>query len=66
MTDYFPVRDGIRHCESVALPAIAADLDIAATVLGIFFVPLFYVVIKRIFPDKPKDAAVGPTAQEGR
>jgi len=26
---------------------------IAATVLGIFFVPLFYVVIKRIFKDKP-------------
>ena len=39
---------------------------IGATLLGLFFVPLFYVVIKRIFPDKPKDAAVGPTAQEGR
>jgi len=26
---------------------------IAGTVLGIFFVPLFYVVIKRIFKDKP-------------
>ena len=26
---------------------------IAATVLGIFFVPVFYVVIKRIFKDKP-------------
>ncbi|MBX3683448.1 MAG: efflux RND transporter permease subunit, partial [Thauera sp.] len=27
---------------------------IFATALGIFFVPLFYVVIKRIFKDKPK------------
>lgn len=24
MTDQFPVRDGVRHCEGVALPAIAA------------------------------------------
>ena len=39
---------------------------VAATVLGIFFVPLFYVVIKRVFPDKPKDEAVAPVAQEGR
>ncbi|HAF55670.1 MAG TPA: hydrophobe/amphiphile efflux-1 family RND transporter, partial [Thauera sp.] len=39
---------------------------IAATVLGIFFVPLFYVVIKRVFPDKPREAAVAPSAQEGR
>ena len=29
---------------------------IFATALGIFFVPLFYVVIKRIFRDKPKGA----------
>ena len=27
---------------------------IAATALGIFFVPLFYVVIKRVFRDKPE------------
>jgi multidrug efflux pump len=27
---------------------------IAATLLGIFFIPLFYAVIKRIFKDKPK------------
>ena len=42
---------------------------IAATLLGIFFVPLFYVVIKRIFPDKPRegaDAVPVPAAQEGR
>ena len=30
---------------------------IAATLLGIFFVPLFYVVIKRIFADAPADDA---------
>lgn len=24
MTDQFPVRDGVRHCEGVALPALAA------------------------------------------
>jgi multidrug efflux pump len=30
---------------------------IAATLLGIFFIPLFYVVIKRIFKDKPQVAA---------
>ncbi|HMY78938.1 MAG TPA: efflux RND transporter permease subunit, partial [Thauera aminoaromatica] len=39
---------------------------IGATLLGLFFVPLFYVVIKRIFPDKPKGEAVAPIAQEGR
>jgi len=42
---------------------------IAATLLGIFFGPLFYVVIKRIFPDKPRegaDAVPVPAAQEGR
>ena len=39
---------------------------IGATLLGLFFVPLFYVVIKRIFPDKPRDEAVVPTAQEER
>jgi len=37
---------------------------IAGTLLGIFFVPLFYVVIKRIFPDKPREDAV--VAQEAR
>jgi multidrug efflux pump len=31
---------------------------LAATALGIFFVPLFYVVIKRIFKDKAQAAAV--------
>ena len=36
---------------------------ISATVLGIFFVPLFYVVIKRIFKDKPAEPA--PAAQPG-
>ena len=39
---------------------------ISATLLGIFFVPLFYVVIKRIFPDKSGAAATAPAAQEGR
>jgi len=39
---------------------------IAATLLGLFFVPLFYVVIKRVFPDKPRTEVVVPTAQEGR
>ena len=34
---------------------------IAATVLGIFFVPLFYVVIKRVFPDKPHADVVAET-----
>ena len=40
---------------------------IAATLLGIFFVPLFYVVIKRIFVDAPADDAAPahkPTVQE--
>ncbi|THF62178.1 efflux RND transporter permease subunit [Pseudothauera rhizosphaerae] len=36
---------------------------IAATALGIFFIPLFYVVIKRIFKDKP--ATDAPAAQTG-
>ncbi len=41
---------------------------IAATVLGIFFVPLFYVVIKRVFPDRPAEApaAALPAAQESK
>jgi multidrug efflux pump len=33
---------------------------IAATALGIFFVPLFYVVIKRMFKDKPQADSVSP------
>ncbi|ATE62212.1 efflux RND transporter permease subunit [Thauera sinica] len=36
---------------------------IAATALGIFFVPLFYVVIKRIFKEKPADSTAA-AAQE--
>jgi multidrug efflux pump len=39
---------------------------IGATLLGLFFVPLFYVVIKRIFPDKPKAEAAVPSVHEGR
>jgi multidrug efflux pump len=31
---------------------------IAGTVLGLFFIPLFYVVIKRIFKDKPQTGGV--------
>ena len=38
---------------------------IAATLLGLFFVPLFYVAIKRVFPDKPKGEAAAPSTQEG-
>ncbi|KAI5915157.1 efflux RND transporter permease subunit [Thauera sp. 2A1] len=37
---------------------------IGATVLGIFFVPLFYVAIKRVFKDKPAESAVASPAQE--
>ncbi len=38
---------------------------IAGTVLGIFFIPLFYVVIKRIFKGKPREEtqAAGAAAQ---
>jgi multidrug efflux pump len=34
---------------------------IAATLLGLLFVPLFFVVVKRIFKDRP--AAVAPGAR---
>ncbi|TAH43190.1 MAG: efflux RND transporter permease subunit [Betaproteobacteria bacterium] len=37
---------------------------IGATVLGIFFVPLFYVVIKRIFKNKPEASAAADAVQE--
>ncbi|MHB8760473.1 MAG: efflux RND transporter permease subunit, partial [Thiobacillus sp.] len=39
---------------------------IAGTLLGLFFIPLFYVVIKRIFKDKPRTGGVAPvpSAQE--
>ncbi|MBW8329973.1 MAG: efflux RND transporter permease subunit [Thiobacillus sp.] len=38
---------------------------LAGTVLGLFFIPLFYVVIKRIFKDKPQaDSAVPAAPQE--
>ncbi len=39
---------------------------IAGTLLGLFFIPLFYVVIKRIFKGKPQaaDAAPAAAAQE--
>jgi multidrug efflux pump len=36
---------------------------IAGTLLGLFFIPLFYVVIKRIFKDKPQ-AEAAATPQE--
>ena len=43
---------------------------IAATLLGIFFVPLFYVAIKRVFKDKPRAEQVSsmpvPVPQEGK
>ncbi|MBR0567681.1 efflux RND transporter permease subunit [Azoarcus sp. L1K30] len=39
---------------------------IAATALGIFFVPLFYVVIKRIFKDRPQSETVTAAAPEDR
>ncbi|OJW58718.1 MAG: multidrug efflux RND transporter permease [Thiobacillus sp. 65-1059] len=35
---------------------------IAGTLLGLFFIPLFYVVIKRIFKDKPQAAGTAPAA----
>ncbi|MER2516616.1 efflux RND transporter permease subunit [Candidatus Accumulibacter phosphatis] len=40
---------------------------ISATVLGLFFVPMFYVLIKRIFKDKPAAAeAVAAATDAGR
>lgn len=39
---------------------------IAGTALGIFFVPLFYVVIKRIFKDKPASHSEAVIAAEAR
>jgi multidrug efflux pump len=35
---------------------------IAGTVLGLFFIPLFYVVIKRIFKDRPRADAASAAA----
>jgi multidrug efflux pump len=35
---------------------------IAATFLGIFFIPLFYVAIKRIFKDKPEEVTASGSA----
>ena len=42
---------------------------IAGTLLGIFFIPLFYVAIKRVFKDKPAEVAPAsrpPAAQDER
>ncbi|KON81228.1 efflux RND transporter permease subunit [Azoarcus sp. PA01] len=40
---------------------------IAATVLGIFFIPLFYVVIMRVFRKKPAPpATIAPVAEEAK
>ena len=39
---------------------------LAGTVLGLFFIPLFYVVIKRIFKGKPQAAAPVAAPQEVR
>ena len=39
---------------------------IAGTLLGLFFIPLFYVVIKRIFKGKPQAAAPVAAPQEVR
>jgi multidrug efflux pump len=35
---------------------------ISATVLGLFFVPMFYVLIKRLFKDKPAASELVVTA----
>jgi multidrug efflux pump len=35
---------------------------IAGTVLGLFFIPLFYVVIKRIFKSRPQAEGAAPAA----
>jgi len=37
---------------------------LAGTVLGLFFIPLFYVVIKRIFKDKPQADSTAPAAPQ--
>jgi len=37
---------------------------IVGTLLGLFFIPLFYVVIKRIFKDKPQAEAPAAVPQE--
>ena len=39
---------------------------LAGTVLGLFFIPLFYVVIKLIFKGKPQAAAPVAAPQEVR
>ncbi|OZI53991.1 efflux RND transporter permease subunit [Bordetella genomosp. 4] len=38
---------------------------LASTVLGIFFVPLFYVVVRTVFPGKPKSADASAPTQHG-
>ncbi|WP_371345007.1 efflux RND transporter permease subunit [Ancylobacter sp. IITR112] len=38
---------------------------IAATVLGLFFVPLLFVVVRRFFPGKLPSAAAAPNADSG-
>jgi multidrug efflux pump len=37
---------------------------LAGTVLGLFFIPLFYVVIKRIFKGTPQAEAAAPAAPQ--
>jgi multidrug efflux pump len=39
---------------------------ISATALGIFFVPLFFVLVRKIFKDKPRDVAPVHISEEGR
>lgn len=35
---------------------------LVSTLLGIFFVPLFYVIVRSLFPGRPKHAAIAPEA----
>ncbi len=54
------ISSGAGSGSQIAIGTGVLGGTIAATVLGIFFIPLFYVVIKRVFKGKPQAQAAGP------
>ena len=55
------VANGAGSASQNAIGTGVLGGTIASTLLGIFFIPLFYVVIKRIFKDKPEEISAADT-----
>jgi len=58
------IATGAGSCSQNAIGTGVLGGTIVGTLLGLFFIPLFYVVIKRIFKDRPQAEAPAAVPQE--